>query len=571
MSDNIPLPLVEVVKKWKRDYVITFLESKKDELGLDDIHIQVIQDQEVAGCDFLELNVEKLMRYGLKGGPAERIAGLVKEFKFSTSMETLPSIFEHMNVSHDSMDTSVSSSSFLSDFLKVIKENSEITKKSLKTLIRFEKDRNNRFISGQYMHEIAYQSIVFEKADQEYFLSKTSSYIGEFARNGSVNIYLRNNPAPTTTEDDVLDWFVKLMAELPNWKCPKKSVVKDTHTNPYLCGLKPDISVFIEEDVVHDVCIPTFVQTLLELKKRKRTFGFSDEEKGQLVDYIYFLVQQQPLRELFAIFLSDGYQFYVMAFDRNTKMYREFMTNFKTVMSTKIHLKECLGVGSTSTVYKVDWKDNPSALKVYKDGYNPSNEAKVLQYLNGKNVQNIPRYIAHDRHSMIISPVCEKISDQFQSFHVLQLLHLLEHIHSMNAIHRDVCPSNISLDTSNNSLVLVDWGSAIYTPTLTQLVEYEGTITFASPNILNNNMGYYQPKASDDLHSFIRTMYFLRNPSDMPTIPNGNLESKAQAIKEYWNDNVDVKLDGPLWIEMVNGANNRDYKILEKCCYIFKA
>ena len=69
---------------------------------------------------------------------------------------------------------------------------------------------------------------------------------------------------------------------------------------------------------------------LLELKKRKSLSGFSDEEKGQLVDYIHVLVQQQPLCKLFAIFLSDGYQFYVMAFDRNPKKYMEFTTNFKT-------------------------------------------------------------------------------------------------------------------------------------------------------------------------------------------------------------------------------------------------
>ncbi|RHZ50844.1 hypothetical protein Glove_490g12 [Diversispora epigaea] len=145
---------------------------------------------------------------------------------------------------------------------------------------------------------------------------------------------------------------------------------------------------------------------------------------------------------------------------------------------------------------------------------------------------------------MIIDPVCEQISDQFRSFHALQLLHLLKNIHNLNVFHRDVRPSNILLNTSDNSLVLADWGSAIHLLNKLELVPYEGTITFASPNILDNNMGPYQPKASDDLHSFIRTMYILRNPSNMPTIPSGDLASKAQAIKEYWNDSVDVKLDG---------------------------
>ncbi|RHZ78956.1 hypothetical protein Glove_153g36 [Diversispora epigaea] len=574
------LSTVKHMKTWSRDEVKTFLQRNKIELNLEDKDIKILYNQR---------------RWGIPSKPAKEIDKLIKEIKgellVATAshqpafMRTFTNFFGQMNVSDnlDNMGTSAS----LPDFLKVIKDsskitkdnlkimkdnlkiikksletlidNSEIMKKSLETLIRLEKDRNSRFIPGQYLHKTVYQSIVFERVDQEYFLSKTASYLGEFSRNGMVNTYLRNNPTPTTTEDDILDWFINLMKKLPNWS--KNLVVKDTHTNPYFCGLKPDLSIFIEEDVIHDVYIPIFVQTLLELKKRKSLSGFSDEEKCQLVNYIHVLVQQQPLRELFAIFLSDGYQFYVMAFDRNSKKYKEFITNFKTGLrlfwvllnvnspftmmsgpksirfytsnteSTRIHLREYLGMGTTSTVYKVDWQYNPSALKVYKDGYNPSNEASALRFLNGK-VQNIP---------------------------------------SLNVFHRDVCPSNILLNTSNNSLVLADWGSAIRPLNKLELVPYEGTITFASPNILDNNMGPYQPKASDDLHSFIRTMYILRNPSNMPTIPSGDLASKAQAIKEYWNDSVDVKLDGLLWTEMVNGANNEDYQILEKCCYIFKS
>ena len=83
-----------------------------------------------------------------------------------------------------------------------MEKNLEITKKSLETLIQLEKNRNSRLIPGQYLHETgisfqmqsfgtstfytyfhtsgsvtrakAYQSIVFEKVDQEYFLSKTA-------------------------------------------------------------------------------------------------------------------------------------------------------------------------------------------------------------------------------------------------------------------------------------------------------------------------------------------------------------------------------------------------------------
>lgn len=80
MSDNL-FPSVEEVQKWSPGKVINFLKHKQDDLFLKDKHIEVIEDQEVAGRDFLELNVEKLTKYGLKGGPAERIEGLTRDIK----------------------------------------------------------------------------------------------------------------------------------------------------------------------------------------------------------------------------------------------------------------------------------------------------------------------------------------------------------------------------------------------------------------------------------------------------------------------------------------------------------
>ena len=60
------------------------------------------------------------------------------------------------------------------------------------------------------------------------------------------------------------------------------------------------------DDITNDIMA---VQTILVLKKHKRTVIFSDEKKGQLVDYLHIILEQQPLRRLFAIFLSDGMTF----------------------------------------------------------------------------------------------------------------------------------------------------------------------------------------------------------------------------------------------------------------------
>ncbi|CAB4403842.1 unnamed protein product [Rhizophagus irregularis] len=96
----------------------------------------------------------------------------------------------------------------------------------------------------------------------------------------------------------------------------------------YLCELMPDLSFFRKEDAVDDAYIPMLVQTILELKAQKTSTGFSNEEKGQLLDYIHILVRQQPLRKLFAIFLSNGSYFYVMSYDRDTNEYQQYETTF---------------------------------------------------------------------------------------------------------------------------------------------------------------------------------------------------------------------------------------------------
>jgi hypothetical protein len=185
------------------------------------------------------------------------------------------------------------------------------------------------YISGSKTRARAYQEITFEKADVGFFLSKMKpgTYLGSFVGSESVDVYLRDNPVPTETEDEVQNWFNDLILELPKFN--KKFIVEDTHVNPYLDGFKPDLSVFLEDDARNKTYIPMFVQTLLEVKKRKSVSGLADEDKGQLIDYLNVLIQHQPLREHFALFLSDGFRFYVMVYERNTKQYREFTTNFR--------------------------------------------------------------------------------------------------------------------------------------------------------------------------------------------------------------------------------------------------
>jgi len=232
----------------------------------------------------------------------------------------------------------------------------------------------------------------------------------------------------------------------------------------------------------------------------------------------------------------------------------------------KIRLEEFLGEGSSAKVYKINWNDRPAAIKIFSDVNNLKNEVEMLKGLNRNNFKNVPIFIANDDNHLIIRPVCKHFSNDFinnfQAQHCKDLLNLLKRIHSYGVYHRDVRPSNIMLDTESNYLILVDWGSAIF-HSKNEVVPYKGTTTYASPFILENGMGDYVPKPADDLHSFVRTMYVLRNPLKKPDLAS----SSTQAIRDYWNSELN---DRELWKEMSNAADNNRVDVLEKICDIFE-
>ena len=70
--------LAEVVRKYNKDELIEFLRKEKD-LELDEDDLEIIKDQKIAGRDFLRKTEEKLMKDGLKSGPASRLADFAKE------------------------------------------------------------------------------------------------------------------------------------------------------------------------------------------------------------------------------------------------------------------------------------------------------------------------------------------------------------------------------------------------------------------------------------------------------------------------------------------------------------
>ncbi|CAJ0632832.1 2173_t:CDS:2 [Entrophospora sp. SA101] len=73
-----------VVKKWKQANVVDFLKEKKEELELENEDIQIIDNNMVSDCAFLELSQEDLERWKMPGGPAKTITILIENIKGET-------------------------------------------------------------------------------------------------------------------------------------------------------------------------------------------------------------------------------------------------------------------------------------------------------------------------------------------------------------------------------------------------------------------------------------------------------------------------------------------------------
>ena len=69
------------VNDWMQDHLQTFLLDNKEKYKLSDEDLQLIQNQDVASMDFVDLKREMLTAYGLKGGPVACVVKLIGKLK----------------------------------------------------------------------------------------------------------------------------------------------------------------------------------------------------------------------------------------------------------------------------------------------------------------------------------------------------------------------------------------------------------------------------------------------------------------------------------------------------------
>src|SRR5215813_7316997 len=79
VTGNETVSLADEIKKYDTAGLISFLREQDLRLIKEDFDI--LENERVDGRDFLKVTEEKLRSYGMKGGPASRLAEFAKECK----------------------------------------------------------------------------------------------------------------------------------------------------------------------------------------------------------------------------------------------------------------------------------------------------------------------------------------------------------------------------------------------------------------------------------------------------------------------------------------------------------
>ena len=141
--------------------------------------------------------------------------------------------------------------------------------------------------------------------------------------------------------------------------------------------------------------------------------------------------------------------------------------------------------------------------------------------------------------------------------------------HNLGLVNRDVCLSNLMIDTAASVLCPIDWGSA----TRQQHAPFEGTVHYAlhyaSEAILEQLLQQQQQQPgwwpvvrstpADDLESLVCTVFCLKHP-------DGQVELEKLAkhhfadILSWWQHKAWARRS--VWMEALQAARTQDYTSL---------
>jgi len=147
------------------------------------------------------------------------------------------------------------------------------------------------------------------------------------------------------------------------------------------------------------------------------------------------------------------------------------------------------------------------ALKIIpKNRFNPDqdeilrNEVKIHSSLDHPHIIKMHEYFKDENRYYTVLEICSGgelyelirrtggffLKDEAQAkFYMRQIFLTVNYLHQKNIVHRDIKPENFMIDSSDNSLKLIDLGLSIKLPPKMKLRDRQGTPYYLAPEILN--------------------------------------------------------------------------------------
>ena len=235
--------------------------------------------------------------------------------------------------------------------------------------------------------------------------------------------------------------------------------------------------------------------------------------------------------------------------------YEEGKEITSTLFFHKYHCIEKISQGSFGIIYKAEYNKKYYAMKFERNDnkYNTlNNEAKVLKNIQGPNIPNIIKYGYSGKYNIIVMELLgenlEQIISKYKKFSIkttcillIQMITILEYIHSKNIIHRDIKPENFAMgiDINEKYVYLLDFGLAKKFYSYSRKINTKkltGTANYASINSLKG----FEQSRRDDLESLSYViMYLLKG--NLPWI-NIDALDKYDRYKKILKEKMEINI-----------------------------